>query len=142
MMTVCFAIAGRWTGVTWTGVGDVPAVSIPEGAEPLEGDPRALLAAGAMLPPEPPPTSDRVAAWTWDAAALRYVPTPSALAVAREQREAIRQQMLDLEARAMRPLLELAVDPAHAEAQARLDDLRAQIATLRAAMPPLPPTGA
>lgn len=81
----CIVVDGRWTGVSLAGEFD--SSQAPRGAALLQGEPRDLLDAGVMLPPPPPPPSDWVAAWTWDAEALRYVPTPSVLALEQKARD-------------------------------------------------------
>jgi hypothetical protein len=66
---------GRWTGRTYCG--DAVEINTPPGCEAVEGDPRDLMDAGVMLPPEPPPVTAEISLWQWDAVGLRYVSTPS-----------------------------------------------------------------
>lgn len=77
---------GRWAGLTFDGAASDLGANVPSGCSALPGDPRALLASGDMLPPEPPPTTELVSAWTWCSDALQYLPTPSTAAIARDMR--------------------------------------------------------
>lgn len=65
---------------------DDALANAPLGCTPVKGELRALLASGALLPPKAPPHSELVAAWTWHAEQLQYVPTPSPAACARDAR--------------------------------------------------------
>ena len=54
-MTWCIARDGRWTGATYSGPeADLPH-NVPAGCTAVEGQPGELIAAGALLPHQPPP---------------------------------------------------------------------------------------
>lgn len=86
-MTWCFVKDGRWTGRTYCGPANWLEQNTPDGELVVAGEPAALIAADTMLPPEPPALDQWTAAWTWDAQALRYVPTPSTAALEADARD-------------------------------------------------------
>jgi hypothetical protein len=73
--------AGRWTGACWSGPDEARAINTPDGCSMLDGAPAALIEAGAMQPPLPPPVNDLVAAWDWNENSLRYEPLPTMFAI-------------------------------------------------------------
>jgi hypothetical protein len=123
---------GRLTGRTFTGLEDHLAINTPPGCATVKGVHDALskrvdLETGALVDYQPPqPDEDH----EWDASTRRW--RKRADVVEREwRRERARTQIADLERRQSRPMRELQIDPANAEARARLADIDAQITALR-----------
>lgn len=122
------ADSGLFSTVTFAGPPASLQANTPRGLVAIEGYynvtcQRVDTASGNVVDYEPPPPDGN---HEWNARFRCHVKTPAALA-----REAALAEIEALEIKQRRPLRELALNPADAEARARVAAIEAQIAELR-----------
>lgn len=99
---------------------------------------RVDLATGQVIDWQPPAPADTdLATHHWDAEIRRWVAEPTAKAMRLQKRARITALIRTAEQAADRPLRELLLDPTNTVARDRLTAINAEVAALRASMPPI-----